>query len=205
GGSVPTSPVSGGTYIPGASVPVDTSSGGHYIPGGNVQITPKLGIDPNTPSAQVHPSAAGRVFPPKVTEWHGPRFMHAQNWPSDKYHHIVETRAWEPKDTHSTWEPPKGFDFVMSTDLIDAGAMIDLLDTKLARGADQSPKVENTFNDFSQPSTHQSVNITNFVDASSVSYSDQHLPTYIFEDNRSNVYVLAAPERGNGALLGLSG
>jgi hypothetical protein len=169
-----------------------------------VPIAPKLGVSPNTPPGRVNPPSPGRVFPHQMSEFHGPRFQHNQNWPSDEYKHVLDIKGWEPKETHSTWKPIEKMDFILSTDVVDTGALLDLLDNKVPPDQTRPQSVTN-FNDFSQNTSNQTVNNYTDVDASSVSYNDQHLPTFLFEDNRANTYVLAAPERSGGALVAQNG
>lgn len=190
-------------FTPGGSVAIGLG-GSHYVPGGHVPIAPKLGIDPNTPPARVNPPSPGRVFPHQMSNFHGPRMQHNQNWPSDEFQHVMNTRAWEPLDSRSTWEPPEKMNFVLSTDLVDTGALLDLLDTRVPPDPTR-PAVEHKSFDFSQQTSHTHRTTVNEVDASSVSYNEQHLPTYLFEDNRTNTYILAAPERTSGSLLTQSG
>lgn len=190
-------------FTPGGNVPIGLG-GSHFVPGGHVPIAPKLGIDPNMPPARVNPPRPGRVFPHQMSNFHGPRFVHTQNWPSDEFQHEVKVQAWEPLDSRSTWEPPEKMHFVLSTDLVDTGALLDLLDSSVPPDPTR-PLVENRSFDFSEQVTHNHSNTFTDVDASSVHYNEEHLPTFLFEDNRSNTYVLAAPERQGGALFNNQG
>ncbi len=120
-----------GHFTPGGSVPIDTSAGGRSISAtSNVPPTPKLGIAPNTPPGQVNPPRPGKVYPHEMSHFQGPRSVHVQNWPRDERSHTVEHTAWKPRDTRSTWEPPKVKDFSASTKQLNVGPM----DTSVAKG-----------------------------------------------------------------------
>lgn len=190
-------------FTPGGNVPMGLG-GSHFMPGGYVPIAPKLGIDPNTPPGRVNPPAPGRVFPHQMSNFQGPRFQHTQSWPKDTFHHTVEVRPWEPKETHPTWQPLEKMDFVLSMDSVDTGALLDLLDSHVPPDPTQ-PQIVNKSYDFSENMNSQSVNNFTDVNISNVAYNDQHMPTFLFSDNRSNTYILAAPERTSGSLVAQNG
>ncbi len=146
-GSVPITP-GFSHFVPGGMVPTTTGGSGHFVPGGHVPVAPKLGIDPNMPPARVNPPRAGSVQPSRMTNWHGPQDMHTQSWPRDQYEHVVSTKAWEPSDTKSTWEPPDAFAGFLTTDFVDAGKFMEM--SKVGPLADITQAgVKNQFFDFS--------------------------------------------------------
>jgi len=148
GGHVPVTP-GFSHFTPGGMVPIGSSGGGHFIPGGMVPIAPKLGIDPNIPPAHVNPPRAGHVQPSRLTNWHGPQDTHVQNWPRDQFNHIVSQKAWQPEAPKNVWEAPKGTGGFLTTDSVDAGALMQA--TSHAPMQDfMGPQVENKSFDFSQ-------------------------------------------------------
>ena len=182
GGNVPIDTAAGGHFVPGGNVPIDTSAGGTFIPGGSVPMTPKVGIDPNTPHARINPPRPGKVYPHEMTHFQGPRNVHVQNWPRDEWSHVVKSQAWEPRDTHSTWEPPKLKDFVLSTDVVDAGALMESTKTNVLDGMIQPRNVETHF-DFSRVVHQDQSTRINNLDQSSLTLVDQSSVQTSFVEN----------------------